>query len=595
MRRSKFWMFLLLVLGSVACSVLSYAPNPRPTATLNNIPPSVPEALPIAPTLATGIPAATPKPLPTTTPDKIATGVAEARAIAATLTAEAPTETPKPLPTVTPDNIATGVAEARAVAATLTAKAPTMTPISTITAARAHTTATVDYSTFLGGNGNTVIYGVAVCSDGSVIAAGGTNASNLPVTPGAFDTTYNYTVPSDDNSEKDGFVAKFDAAGALKFLTYLGGSSSDHIYAVAVDEQCSIYLTGSTQSADFPTTKNAYDRTFNGDGRDTFVTKLSSDGSTLLYSTYLGGTNWDYGFTIAVDTAHNAYVGGFTHGGYPVTAGAADVTFGSPGDGFVAKLNADGSQLVYATYLGRDGEWDAVSSIAVDNLGAVYVPITAQGDKGGVTKISPDGRRFEYSTPLPGSSNNLAVDSQRNVYVVGYVSAATGTYFPVTADAFQSTYGGGERDLTIAKLDQNGVLIYGSYFGGNGLDAAGGHGRLAIDAAGNIYFTGSTNSTNFPLAQPFQSALGGNYDAFVVKFNVATGPVLSSYLGGSAGENSYGDGANFYETAVAVDNSGHIYMAGRTDSADFPTTPHAFDTTFNGPAYDGFLTKISSR
>lgn len=528
----KSWIFLLLVLESAACSVRIHTPNLPPTAT----------------------------------PDNIATGVAEARAIAATLTAGAPA----------------------------VVLAPTITPIPMTTATPSNMTATVDYSTFFGGNDNTLIYGVAVCSDGSAVIAGGTNASNLPVTPGAFDTTYDYTVPGDDNAQKDGFVAKIDAAGALEFLTYLGGSSSDKIFAIAVDEQCSIYLTGSTQSDNFPTTENAYDRTFNGDGRDTFVTKLSSDGSTLLYSTYLGGTNWDYGFTIAVDTAHNAYVGGFTHGGYPVTIGAADVTFGSPGDGFVAKLSADGSQLVYATYLGRDGEYESVSSIAVDNLGSVYVPLTTQGNKGGVTKISSDGSRFEYSTLLPGGSSNLAVDSQRNVYVVGQVWAATGTYFSVTVNAFQSTYGGGERDLTIAKLDQKGVLIYGSYFGGNGLDTSG-RGRLAIDAAGNIYFSGSTNSANFPLAQPFQSVLGGNYDAFVVKFNVVTGPVLSSYLGGSAGENSYGDGENFYNTAIAVDNSGHIYLAGRTDSADFPTTPNAFDTTFNGPAYDGFLTKISSR
>jgi hypothetical protein len=116
--------------------------------------------------------------------------------------------------------------------------------------------------------------------------------------------------------------------------------------------------------------------------------------------------------------------------------------------------------------------------------------------------------------------------------------------------------------------------------------------RLALEAAGNIYFTGSTNSTNFPLAQPFQSALGGDYDAFVVKFNIATGPVLSSYLGGSASENSWGDDNSFLG-GIAVDNAGHIYVAGRTDSADFPTTPNALDTTFNRPAYDGFLTKIS--
>jgi hypothetical protein len=588
MRLSKFWLFLLLVVGSAACSVQSETPTPTFTP-LPTVTP-VPKVRAIAGTLTAEFPTEIRKSSFTATPDEIATGVAERRSIAATLTAEIPT----------PDKIATGVAEARAVAATLTAEAPTavppptITPIPTKTATRAPATATVDYSTFLGGNGNTVIYDVAVCPDGSVVAAGSTNASNLPVTAGAFDTTYDYTISGDDNTEKDGFVAKFYAPGVLDFLTYLGGSSSEHIYAVAVDEQCSIYLTGSTQSVDFPTTENAYDRTFKGDGRDTFVTKLSSDGRTLLYSTYLGGTIWDYGFTIAVDSARNAYIGGFTHGGYPVTADAADVTFGGPGDGFVAKLSADGSQLVYATYLGRDGEYEAIPSIAVDNLGAAYVPLTTQGDKGGVTKISPDGKRFEYSTLLPGGSSNLAVDSQRNVYVVGQVSAATGTYFPVTAGAFQSTYGGGERDLTIAKLDQNGVLIYSSYFGGNGLDASG-RGRLATDATGNVYFTGSTNSANFPLAQPFQSALRGNYDAFVVEFNVVSGPVLSSYLGGSAGENSYGDGANFSNTAIAVDNSGRIYLAGRSDSADFPTTPNAFDTSFNGPTYDGFLTKISSQ
>jgi hypothetical protein len=564
MRLSKFSLFLLPVLAIVACSVWPYTPNPRPTATPNNI----------------------------------ATDVIETRATAATLTRELPTETPQPLPTTTPDNIATSAAETRAFAATLTASAPTvvlaptMTPIPMATATRAHMAATVDYSTFFGGNGNTWIYGVAVCSDGSVVATGATSASNLPVTPGALDTTFDYTVPGDDNTIQDSFVGKFDATGALEFLTYLGGNSGDRISAIAVDDQCSIYLTGYTESDNFPTTENAYDRTFNGDGRDTFVTKLSSDGRTLLYSTYLGGTNWDYGYTIAVDTAHNAYVGGFTHGGYPVTAGAADVTFGSPGDGFVAKLNADGSQLVYATYIGRGGEWDYVSSIAVDNLEAVYVPNAEGYLGGGVTKISPTGRRFVYSTPLPAFPAGLAVDSQHNVYFVGEVSAENDTDFPVTADAFQSTYGGGERDLTIAKLDQNGILIYGSYFGGNGLDTPGNNFiSLAIDAAQNIYFTGSTNSTNFPLAQPFQSALGGNYDTFVVKFNVATGPVLSSYLGGSAGENSYKGNFN---CTIAADNFGGIYLAGRTDSADFPTTPDAFDTTFSGPAYDGFLTKISS-
>jgi hypothetical protein len=463
-----------------------------------------------------------------------------------------------------------------------------------ITTTPAHVTATVDYSTFFGGNNNTMIYGVAVCSDGSAVVAGATNASSLPVTVGAFDTTYDYTVPSDDNTREEGFVAKFDAAGSLEFLTYLGGSSSDYISAVAVDEQCSIYLTGNTRSSDFPTTKNAYERTFKGDGRDTFVTKLSSDGSALLYSTYLGGNDWDYGFTIAVDTAHNAYVGGFTHGGYPVTAGAADETFGSPGDGFVSKLNPEGSQLVYATYLGRDGEWDSIPSIAVDSLGAVYVPMTTLGDKGGVTKISPDGSQFEYSTLLPGGSSGLAVDSQRNVYVVGQVRAADGgTYFPVTADAFQPLYGGGAADFTIAKLDANGVQIYGSYLGGSGNDSIS-WGRVALDAAGNMYVTGSTNSTNFPVAHPVQGTLGGNYDAFVTKINFSSGIALSSYLGGAAGENSYGDNQNFYG-AIAVDNSDHIYLAGRTDSADFPTTPNAFDTTFNGPAYDGFLTKISSQ
>jgi hypothetical protein len=453
----------------------------------------------------------------------------------------------------------------------------------------------VDYSTFLGGNGDTLIYSVAVCPDGSLVAGGSTNASNLPVTPGAFDTTFDYTVPSEDSGQKDGFIAKFDAAGTLIFLTYLGGSSADHIYSIAVDEQCSIYTTGSTHSQDFPTTENAYDRALKGDSRDTFVSKLSSDGSTLLYSTFLSGTDWDYGLVIAVDDAHNAYIGGFTHGGFPVTAGAADGNFGSPGDGFVAKLDPLGSQLVYATYVGRDGDWDSVDSLAVDDLGAVYVAHSVHSaDGGGVTKISPDGSWFEYDTPLPGQSAAVAVDSQRNAYLAGWIESDTGLVFPVTADAFQSTFAGGSRDLTIARLDQNGILNFATYFGGSGLDSTGNSNcGVAIDAAGNVYITGSTNSTDIPLVQPFQSALGGDFDAFVVKFNIATGLVLSSYLGGSAGESSYGDGQNFFNTAIAVDYSGNIYLAGRTDSPDFPTTPNAFDTTFNGPAYDGFLTKIS--
>ncbi|MYL22056.1 hypothetical protein GLW04_19460, partial [Halobacillus litoralis] len=158
----------------------------------------------------------------------------------------------------------------------------------------------------------------------------------------------------------------------LVYSTYLGGTSSEQGFGIAVDEMGNAYVTGETRSVDFPTTPGAFDTTYNGNN-DVFVTKLNADGSTLVYSTYLGGTGFDRGLGIAVDEMGNAYVTGLTvSADFPTTPGAFDTTYNGNFDGFVTKLNADGSTLVYSTYLGGTG-FDQGSGIAVDEMGNAYV------------------------------------------------------------------------------------------------------------------------------------------------------------------------------------------------------------------------------
>jgi hypothetical protein len=321
------------------------------------------------------------------------------------------------------------------------------------------------YSTYIGGSAENWGYGIAVDAPGSAYVTGSTlsvdfpTASPLQATNKATPTTETVTA----------FVAKLNPAGsALAYSTYLGGSDGDSGQSIAVDSSGDAYVTGYTSSDDFPTV-NPLQASNHGDF-DVFVAKLNSDGSALVYSTYLGGSGVDYGYGIAVDSSGNAYVTGRTYSTDFPTANPLQASYKGELDAFVAKLNPAGSALVYSTYLGGD-RYDEGNSIAVDPSGNAYVT--------GVT----------YSTNFP------------------------------TAAPFQSTCGGCSTyaDAFVAKLNAIGsALVYSTYLGGSGVDYGFG---IAVDSSGNAYVTGETSSSDFPVAHPLQPSAHGNFDVFVTKIS----------------------------------------------------------------------------
>ncbi len=322
---------------------------------------------------------------------------------------------------------------------------------------------------------------------------------------------------------------------ALDYSTYLGGSSTDSGHAIAVDAAGSAYVTGYTSSLGMPTTPGAYDDDRDGFS-DAFVAKLTPDGSALAYATYLGGFNGDQGNAIAVDATGNAYVMGKT-GGFPVTQGAFDTTFnGGDSDAFVAKLSPSGGALEYATYLGGSSN---------------------ESDYGGI-----------------------AIDEGGSVYVTGYTLSAN---FPTTQGAFDTTFNSGTTDAFVAKLSPSGgVLDYSTYLGGTGNELGLG---IAVDDGGNAHVTGQGDSADFPTTPGAFDTTSNNYDAFVTKVAPdGTALAYSTYLGGSSGDFGLG---------IAVDGSGSAYVTGDTLSADFPTSPGAFDRSSNG-SFDGFVAKLSA-
>jgi hypothetical protein len=415
-----------------------------------------------------------------------------------------------------------------------------------------------------------------------------TSSTNFPTTAGASQTTNQGVV--------DAFVTKLNPAGSgLLYSTYLGGSDYDQALGIAVDVAGDAYVTGYTFSRNFPITAGAFQTTNPGTSY-AFVTKLNPTGSGLLYSTYLGGEA-TFANAIAVDDAGDAYVTGRTYANFPTTVGAFQTTTQGSYDAFVTKLNPTGSGLLYSTYLGGT-DYDVGNGIAVNAAGDAYVtgttystdfPITAAAFQptgsydAFVTKLNPEGSGLLYSTYLGGSSydygNGIAADAAGNAYVTGYTYSPD---FPTTAGAFQTTYHG-SYDAFVSKLNPAGTgLFYSTYLGGSNTDAGQG---IAVDAAGDAYVTGYTASTNFPTtAEAFQTTNQSSYDAFVTKLNPAGSDVLySTYLGGSGNDFGYG---------IAVDAAGAAYVAGVTNSTNFPTTLGAFQTTNQG-SYDAFVTKLA--
>jgi hypothetical protein len=389
----------------------------------------------------------------------------------------------------------------------------------------------------------------------------------------------------------------------LFYSTYLGGSGDDKGNAIAVDSSGNAYVTGQTNGS-FPTSSGAYQTIYGGGSDAVFVAKLNASGTTLLYSTYLGGSGDDYANGIAVDGSGNVYVTGqTTSGNFPTTSGAAQTLFGGSTNGFVTKLNAAGSSLLYSTYLGGDSD-NYAQAIAIDGTGNAYVtgqttsgdfPTTsgaAQTVFGGdqnvfVVKLNASGTAPVYSTYLGGSGADyaygIALDGSQNAYVTGSTNS---TDFPTTNGAYQSVYGGGSDAVFVAKLNSSGTTFsYSTYLGGSVNDNAFG---IAVDGSGNAYITGSTSGSFPTTGGAYQETFNTNAadNAFVAELNFAgTILVYSTYIGGSVDD---------YAQGIAVDSSGNAYVTGTTASTDFPITGDAYQTSYAGNGYAVFVSELNS-
>ncbi len=455
------------------------------------------------------------------------------------------------------------------------------------------------FSTYLGGSEYDDGYALATDRAGNAYVTGRTRSLNFP-TKTPLDGTL-----AGDGTTYDAFVAKYSAQGTLVYATYLGGTGNENLWdqvGIALDSAGNAYITGTTQSLDFPI-RNAKQPTCGSPTpcQDAFVTKLNAQGNALVYSTYLGGTGSDTGTDIAVDGAGNAYVAGITGSPNFPLGNAADTT--QAGDeGFVTKYNAQGSAYVFSTYLGGTNA-DYPAAIALDGANNVYVTGgTVSNDfplrnprqatyagryDGFVTELSAQGNALVFSTYLGGTGNenvdgtgSIAVDGAGNIYVTGMTD---GSDFPTTATAVDRVFGA-DMDSFVTKYAPGGsALVYSTYLGGNWRENSYGKmGGIAVDGAGNAYVTGTTCSTDFPTKNPTQATPNG-CDAFVTQLNAqGTAYLFSTYLGGFTNDAGY---------EVAVDGAGNVWVVGTTGATDFPLKNATQQT--NGGGTDAFVTKIS--
>jgi YVTN family beta-propeller protein len=414
------------------------------------------------------------------------------------------------------------------------------------------------------------------------------------------------TAPFSSAPPASGSPAQAAAASDLIYSTFIGSNIYfDSSEDVAIDNAGYAYITGRAYTT-FPTTPGVFDPTIDGFFNDAFVAKLSPDGSSLVYSTFLGGDSYaESGFAIAIDGAGNAYVTGYTVStDFPTTPGAFDHDLSGNHDGFVAKLNSNGTALLYSSFLGGNGE-DYGYDIALDGSGQAYVTGMTQStdlattpgafessynggfSDGYVVKVAADGSVLTYATYLGGSldesSDGIVVDSAGSAYVTGYTGSPN---FPTTPGAWDTSPPAG--DAFVLKLNPAGSgLLYSTFLGGSGFE---GGRAIALDSLGSAYITGRTDSSDFPTTpdafDTTQTSNGGN-DIFVAKLTPNGGGLLyATYLGGNNEE----EGRD-----LAVDAAGSAYVVGFTAASDFPTTPNAYAPTCQGCSryFEGFVAKLN--
>jgi hypothetical protein len=468
----------------------------------------------------------------------------------------------------------------------------------------------LSYSTYLGGNAGDTGNAIALDSLGDAYVTGSTTSTNFPTagSPAPYQKSY--------GGDTDAYVTEVRYDGeAVIYSTYLGGNNYDTGNGIAVDSSGDAYIVGSTSSANFPTRpSNVFQPTFGGN-TDAFVTKLDPSGTTLLYSSFLGGSDVDYGNAIALDQYGNAYVTGYTESTDFPTVNPIQSGNAGNGDAFVAEVNTQATALVYSTYLGGSSA-DSGQGIAADAGGDAYVvgytfstnfPTydAYQVANGGsvdafITKVNSGGSSFVFSTYLGGKGDDrawaVAVDGQLNVYVTGSTYTActpappppVTTYcapvstFPTTPGAFQTfatKESPGYSAAFVTKLNFPGTaLVYSTLLSGSLADAAAG---IAVDSSGDAYVTGNTQSVDFPTADAVQAGIAGGTcgpnpcpDAFVTEVNtLGSALVYSTYLGGTAAD--FGNGIALWINP-SNNNDVEAAVVGTTDSSDFPAIALAY-------------------
>jgi hypothetical protein len=467
----------------------------------------------------------------------------------------------------------------------------------------------LEYSTYLG-DGGTSAAGIAVDNSGNVYVAGYTDSTNFPLAAfGSLQTNTDHV-----------FVAKLDPTGSnLVYADYIGGNSDDYAVALVLDSANEVFVTGNTQSSNFPVV-NAYQAQQPGPYTG-FVTRISADGSTLMYSTYLGGNNFDQPASIAIDSLGEAYVAGFTESqNFPVANAYQPTALANQGGiygtyGFLTKFSADGSSLEFSTYLEgnsnvNEGGWvspyNTINSVAVDGSGNAYLagttntynfPVTtgsylttnntSQNDNVSfVSKFNSAGG-LDYSTYFYPSSGYpvtvaaIAVDGTGSAYITG--SAYSDPTFPITSTSIcdPGTYGFGCSFAFVTKFDPTGAkLLYSTFLGPNNSATPQ---AIALDENNDAYVLSSSSSASFTEVNGIE-AYDNDDDVLLVEIDpTASSELLATFLGGRGNDEPAG---------MAVDANNNIYVAGSTGSVDFPTTQGAFQSVADGTG-NAFIAKIS--
>ena len=462
----------------------------------------------------------------------------------------------------------------------------------------------VEFSTYLGANLNDSGATIAVDGDNNIYVTGTTDL----IIP-------NPNNPNNPNStiqRTDAFVSKFSPDGqTLLFSSVIGGTDDEGNFndevesgdkGIAVDELGHVYITGTTQSEDFPLL-NPVQSAHGGGSSDVYVVKLTLDGSAPIYSTYLGGEDDDEGRDIALTPDNGVIVVGETRSDEFPLANPLQDERDQQDDAFITELSATGDSILFSSYLGGNKS-DGAKAVEVDSDNNVYIagytssnqrfPHTdnafSSGFQGGsddgfVAKLGPDRTSFEFVLNLGGSKldviEDLALTSQNNILVAG--TTASKTDFPTTAGVFQSDYGGGGRDGFLSLISSSGdSLLASAYFGGNQQDFAYG---IAVAPNGSIWLVGETSSKTFPLVEPLQDDKENNADMFIARFSQDIGELLfSSYYGG----NHQDQGSD-----VVIDAEGSTVIVGTTTSdKDFPVV-NALQANLDGNS-DAFLVKLAS-